>query len=345
MREIQLISENKGMAVDALCNALSLSRATFYRKQEATKQSSRGDKDPILKPVNALQDEEKKAVLDLLHSERFVDKTPYDVYYELLDEGVYHCSPRTMYRLLEAQSENKDRRNQRQHRNAVKPELMATSANEIWSWDITKLLSTKRLVYYYLYVILDIYSRYVVGWMIADCESKELARQLIHRAALTQGVQRNQLTLHADNGVSMTSHTVAGLLEFLGINKTHSRPYTSNDNPFSESQFKTMKYCPEYPGRFDTIKQAEKFCQRFFGWYNNEHYHSSIAWLTPQMAHYGLAEMVLEKRHQTLLNAYENDPVRFNGKRPKRYNLPEAVYINPPQSVSISALQQEIIMT
>ena len=344
MNDVQQISHSKGAAVDALCDALCLSSATYYRKQIAIDDQLQSKNKTVLKPKNALHNKEKQAILDLLHSERFVDKTPSDMYYELLDEGVYYCSPRTMYRLLETQNENKDRRKQRSHRDAVKPELMATRVNEVWSWDITKLLSTQRLVYYYLYVILDIYSRYVVGWMIADCESKELARRLIHKTALTQGIQSQQLTLHADNGGSMTSHTVAQLLEFLGINKTHSRPYTSNDNPFSESQFKTLKYCPEYPGRFDSLKEAEKFCQRFFDCYNNKHYHSGIAWLTPQSAHYGHAHLILERRHQTLLEAYVKDPVRFNGKQPKLYELPKAVYINPPQSVSISALQKEVAM-
>jgi len=289
-----------------------------------------------------LSDDEKQTVLDLLHSERFVDKTPYEMYYTLLDEGEYYCSPRTMYRLLEFRDENKDRRNQRTHRDAIKPELIAVKPNEVWSWDITKLLSMQRLVYYYLYVILDIFSRYVVGWMIADAESKELARKLIHETALKQGIQRNQLTLHADNGGSMTSHTVAQLLAHLGILKTHSRPYTSNDNPFSESQFKTLKYCPEFPGRFDSLQDAEIFCKQFFNWYNKKHYHSGIAWLTPESVHYGQTEKILEQRYKTLLDAYNKDPMRFNCKPPKRCQLNEAVYINPPQMISISALQEEV---
>lgn len=233
--------------------------------------------------------------LTLLHSDRFADKTPYDAFNALIDEGEYYCSPRTMYRVLKERGETLDRRPQRNHRDAVKPELIATQPNEVWSWDITKLLGPQKWMYYYLYVILDIYSRYVVGWMIADCESQTLASRLIQQTALKQGIQPHQLTLHSDRGASMTSHTVAQLLEFLGIAKTHSRPYTSDDNPFSESQFKTLKYHPEFHVRFATIAASEAFCQRYFKWYNQEHYHSGILWLTPQSVHYGNSEVILMK--------------------------------------------------
>lgn len=343
MDVITKTNEKDSIAVDGLCDALDLSRATYYRNKQAAGNEKSVEKIHI-RPANALSDDEKQEVLNLFHSERFIDKTPYEIYYSLLDEGKYYCSPRTMYRLLEAVGENTDRRNQRTHRNAIKPELIAVKPNEVWSWDITKLLSIQRLVYYYLYVILDIYSRYVVGWLIADSESKVLARKLIHETALKQGVQPNQLTLHADNGGSMTSHTVGQLLEHLGILKTHSRPYNSNDNPFSESQFKTLKYSPEFPGRFNSLKEAEIFCKQFFTWYNKMHYHSGIAWLTPESVHYGQAEMILEQRHKTLMDIYNKNPVRFNGKPPKLRQLTEAVYINPPQIVSISALQKEVIM-
>jgi len=340
MDTITQTKQTQGVAINALCDALNIPRATYYRRQAGAQPTSKMS----MPPHNALCDKEKQTVLNILHSERFVDKTPYAVYYTLLDEGEYYCSPRTMYRLLESQSENKDRRGQRNHRDTIKPELIALQPNEVWSWDITKLLSIQRLVYYYLYVILDIYSRYVVGWLIADRESKEMARKLIQETALKQGIQRNQLTLHADNGPSMTSNTVAQLLEHLGILKTHNRPYTSNDNPFSESQFKTLKYCPEFPGRFDDLKEAEKFCKSFFNWYNKEHYHSGIAWLTPESVHCRQAEQVLENRHQTLMNAYIKDPIRFNHKPPKLRQPPEAVYINPPQTVLISSLQEEMVM-
>jgi len=189
-----------------------------------------------------------------------------------------------------------------------------------------------------------IFSRYVVGWLIADYESKELASKLIQATSLKQGIPPHQLTLHADNGPSMTSHTVAQLLDHLGIIKTHSRPYTSNDNPFSESQFKTLKYCPQFPDRFDSLTEAESFCQQFFRWYNTEHYHSGIAWLTPETVHAGRSNAVFERRFQTLKQAFKQNPARFNNKAPTMKKLPDAVYINPPQTISISALQKEKIM-
>lgn len=341
MNTITTTSQEKGAPVETLCDALSMSRATYYRfvsdKEEA----------PSLQtqiPKNALAPDEKQDVLNLLHSERFIDKTPYDAFNALLDEGQYYCSARTMYRLLEQTSENKARRLQRCHRDAVKPELIATRPNEVWSWDITKLKSRQKWVYFYLYVILDIFSRYVVGWLIADRESQDLARRLIQASALKQGIKPHQLTLHSDNGPSMTSHTVSQLLEHLGIAKTHNRPYVSDDNPFSESQFKTLKYCPDFPGQFESLNTGEIFSRKFFTWYNREHYHSGILWLTPESVHYGYAEDILAKRYQSLMAAYQCNPVRFNNRPPQLKTLPNAVYINPPQIVSISTLQKENAM-
>lgn len=309
-------------------------RATYYRQQHHDKNAIVLPHKP---PKNALSAKEKQQVLGLLHSERFVDKTPYEAFNTLIDDGEYYCSTRTMYRVLEEQGEASDRRSQRNHRDAVKPELIAVKPNEVWSWDITKIRSDAKWTYFYLYVILDIYSRYVVGWLIADCESKDLARKLIQKTALKQGIPRDQLTLHSDNGPSMKSHTVSQLLDNLGIIKTHNRPYTSDDNPFSESQFKTLKYCPNFPGQFTNIADAEKFCQKFFLWYNKNHYHSGIEWLTPESVHYGNANDILEKRYQTLLKAYENNPIRFNNKPPKLKQLAAAVYINPPQKIQINS--------
>lgn len=333
MQSITQAVEEKNLPLDALCSALEVPRATYYRHQ---KTGEAVVKTAIKPPKNALGDEGVKQVLDLLHCEQFVDKTPYEIFNTLIDNGEYYCSPRTMYRILAQQGETRERRIQRNHRDAIKPELMATCPNEVWSWDITKLRSYQKWVYFYLYVVLDIYSRYVVGWLIADCESKELARELIQKTALKQGIQPSQLTLHSDNGPSMTSHTVSQLLDHLGVTKTHNRPYTSNDNPFSESQFKTLKYCPKFPGQFEDIKQAEIFCQNFFPWYNKEHYHSGIAWLTPESVHYGNADRILEKRYNALLQAYFKNPIRFNNKLPIRKKLAPAVYINPPQTVKIN---------
>lgn len=341
MADIQQLSQDKGIATATLCHALDIPRASYYRHNNRNIHNNTII--PSCIPANKLTPTEQKLVLDILHSERFVDSSPYDVFYTLLDEGDYYCSIRTMYRLLEQRGENQDRRNQRNHRNAIKPELIAIKPNEVWSWDITKLLSTQRLVYYYLYVILDIYSRYVVGWLLSDNECQFLAKKLIQSSALKQGIQRGQLTLHADNGPSMTSGTVAQLLEHLGVIKSHNRPYTSNDNPFSESNFKTLKYCPQFPKRFDSFEQAEIFCQQFFLWYNSKHYHSGIAYLTPATVHFRQDNSSLEKRHQTLMQAYHDHPERFNFKQPKKKIL-TPVYINPPQTVQINAGQKEVNM-
>ena len=345
---MELISQegrNKSIPVDMLCSAMCIPRATYYRYLVDKTGAQNESREPGA-PVNALNNLEKQSVLDLLHSERFVDKTPYDVYYELMDKGEYYCSPRTMYRILAEHGETADRRVQRNHRDAVKPELIATRPNEVWSWDITKLLGPTKWVYYHLYVIMDIFSRYVVGWLIADCESQALARKLLHESALKQGIQPNQLTVHSDNGPSMKSHTVSQLLEHLGVAKTHNRPYTSNDNPFSESQFKTLKYRPEFPGRCQSLQHAEAFCQQFFTWYNKEHYHSGIAWLTPESVHNQRDQSILEQRHAVLMKAFLAHPERFNHKEPQLKSLPDAVYINPPESIEIGSKsgQSEVCM-
>jgi putative transposase len=342
MSVITQMTQEKGVAVDTLCNSLAFPRATYYRHQHIKQGSP--DTPRSKPPQNALSSEERQRVLDILHSERFIDKTPYEAFNALIDTGEYHCSPRTMYRVLEAQEETVDRRQQRNHRDAIKPELIATKPNEVWSWDITKLLGQQKWQYYYLYVILDIFSRYVVGWMVADSESQLLASRLIQETALKQGIQRSQLTLHADRGASMTSHSVAKLLEHLGIAKTHSRPYTSDDNPFSESHFKTMKYRPDFPVRFSSLEVSEVYGKKFFPWYNKEHYHAGIKWLTPHSVHYGQAEDILKNRHTVLMQAYAKNPIRFGNKEPKLKELPAAVYINPPQTIQINYGQKEIML-
>ena len=333
MNTITQVTDEKNIPIDGLCNALKIPRATYYRHQCLEDVSAVPAPKP---PKNALSNEEEQQVLDLLHSEPFADKTPYEVFFFFFDEEKYYCSVRTMYRILGKHGETQERRAKRNHRDAIKPELIATRPNEVWSWDITKLRSYRKWTYFYLYVILDIYSRYVVGWLIADCESKELAKELIEKTALKQGILPNQLTLHSDNGPSMTSHTVSQLLDNLGIIKTHNRPYTSDDNPFSESQFKTLKYCPEFPNQFENINHAEGFCQKFFPWYNNDHYHSGISWLTPRSVHYGYGDNILKKRYKAMLKAYLKNPIRFNKKIPTLKKLESAVYINPPQTVKIN---------
>jgi putative transposase len=281
-------------------------------------------------PGRALSADERKTVLRQLNSERFADQSPRQVYSKLLDEGSYLCSVRTMYRILEDHQSTRERRNQLTHPNYKKPELLATGPNEVWSWDITKLKGPEKWTYYYLYVILDIYSRTVVGWMLAHRESSDLAKQLIQTTIEKHEISADQLIIHSDRGPSMTSHSVAHLLGSLGVTKSHSRPHVSNDNPFSESQFKTMKYRPDFPQRFGSYEDALGFSRRFFDWYNNEHYHSGIGMLTPASLHFGQAKEILSARKQTLEQAWQKTPERFVHGIPKPQRLPKAVWINAP---------------
>src|ERR687898_3414990 len=253
-------------------------------------------------------------------------------YATLLDEGVYHCSILTMYRILDDHGEVRERRDQLRHPVYSKPELLAEGPNQVWSWDITKLLGPAKWTYFYLYVILDVFSRYVVGWMVAHREQAELAERLIAETLAKQQVPAGQLTLHADRGSSMTSKPVAFLLADLGVTKTHSRPHVSNDNPYSESQFKTLKYRPGFPDRFGSIQDARAFCQQFFGWYNAEHRHAGIAMMTPEAVHYGHAAQLHQVRAAVLAGAYAAHPERFVRKPPLPKPLPTAVWINPPES-------------
>ena len=312
----------------AACRALDVPRAGLYRQlQEATEAGVRMARPS---PARALDAAERRAVLELLRSERFVDRAPSEMYATLLDEGTYLCSIRTMYRILEENGEVRERRDQLRHPQYQKPELLARGANQVWSWDITKLLGPVKWTYFYLYVILDIFSRYVVGWMVAPRESAELAKRLIAETSSKQNIAPEQLTIHADRGTSMTSKPVALLLADLGITKTHSRPHVSDDNPYSESQFKTLKYRPEFPERFGCIEDGRAFCQRFFTWYNREHHHTGIGLLTPEMVHYGLAQAIIGERQQVLDAAYARRPERFVQQPPRAPELPEAVWINPP---------------
>ena len=267
----------------------------------------------------------------MLHSPRFVDVAPAEVVATLLDEGVYHCSERTMYRLLAETGQTRERRNQLVHPAHRRPELLATKPNELWSWDITKLLGPATWTYFHLYVILDVFSRYVVGWMVAERESATLAERLLAETIAKQHIGRDQLTVHADRGSSMTSKPVAFLLADLGVTKTHSRPHVSNDNCYSEAHFKTLKYRPAFPDRFGSIQDARAFCQTFFAWYNQVHRHSGIAMMTPEAIHYGHAPRLHQARADVLTGAYAAHPERFVRKPPEPTPLPTAVWINPPQ--------------
>jgi len=312
------------------CDALDVSRASLYRQRDRRKTNPVRSVAPRRRSSRALPDSERKHVQQTLYSERFVDKSPYQVYARLLDDGEYLCSVRTMYRILADHHASKERRNQLKRPNYVKPELLATDSNQVWSWDITKLKGPEKWTYYYLYVILDIYSRYVVGWMLAHCEQAELASKLIRQTVEKQNVSEDELIIHSDRGPSMTSHSVSQLLISLGVTKSHSRPHVSNDNPFSESQFKTMKYQPDFPARFGCYEDGLSHCRQFFSWYNDEHYHSGIGLVTPSSLHYGEAAQVVVSRQATLETAYAKHPDRFVNGRPKPPQLPSAVWINPP---------------
>jgi len=269
--------------------------------------------------------------VEVLCSKRFEDKAPAEIAATLLDEETYLCSVSTMYRLLRQRRAVRERRDQLRHPKYKKPELLATRPNQVWSWDITKLKAPGAWTYFYLYVIIDIYSRYVVGWCVTYSESTETAKELILDACLKQGIAEHQLTIHADRGSAMTSHGVARLLSDLGVDKTHSRPHVSNDNPYSESAFKTLKYRPEFPDRFGSLAEAQDFCTEFFGWYNTEHRHSGIAMLTPECVHYGRAEEVVAARQRVMAAAYAKNPERFVRGGTRSLPLPQAAWINPPE--------------
>jgi putative transposase len=312
------------------CRAVGQPRSSWYRRHRQSPTPSCPPRPAPAPQPRALQAAERQQVLDVLHQERFWDTAPSSVYATLLDEGVYLASVSTMYRLLRERGETGDRRRHATHPPRVKPELLATGPNQCWSWDITKLAGPAKWTWYYLYTILDIYSRYAVGWMVAHREAAALAQRLLADTIGHQGVDAGQLTIHADRGTSMTSKPVAMLLADLGVTKSHSRPHVPDDNPYSESQFKTLKHHPTFPDRFGCIQHARAFCQGFFGWYNHEHRHSGIALLTPADVHYGRADQVITARAAVLDAAHAAHPERFVGKPPAPPCLPEVVWINKP---------------
>ena len=317
----------------AACAALGVPRATYYRQAASLAVAETIDRPS---PPLALTAREEQNVLDVLHEPRFRDLAPSQVYATLLDEGTYHCSIRTMYRIMAKHDEVRERRKQVIRPHYEKPELLATGPNQVWSWDITKLKGPAKWTYFHLYVILDIFSRYVVGWMVAHREQAALAERLINDTCEKQNIQPDQLVLHADRGSSMKSKTVAYLLADLGVTKTHSRPHVSNDNPFSEAQFKTLKYCPEFPGTFGSIQDARLFCHDFFTWYNGEHMHSGIGLLTPEHVHYGMDKEIIQQRATVLKTAFAKHPKRFKGRMPQPLPAPQAVWINTPKTLSLA---------
>ena len=314
------------MGISAACRGLGVARATFARRQAPALQTCA----PSRKSPRALSPGERDTVLSVLHSDRFVDCAPAEIVATLLDEGTWLCSVRTMYRILKKHGEARERRDQLRHPSYAAPELLATGPNQVWSWDITKLRGPVKWTYFHLYAILDIFSRYTVGWMVAPRESATLAKKLIGETCARQEIASGELTIHADRGSSMKSKPLALFLADLGVTKSHSRPYVSDDNPFSESQFKTLKYRPAYPDRFGSIEDARAWCRAFFSWYNTEHRHSGIGMLTPEDVHYGRAPEVLAARAVVLKAAYAAHPERFVLRAPEPGPLPTAVWINPP---------------
>lgn len=360
--------------VASLCAALALPRATFYRRRErqaavevpstttapaATEGRHEAAPGPAVtaagpastppaaptrkRSPRALSDEERNLVLTTLNEERFCNLAPAEVYATLLDEGKYLCSERTMYRILEAHNQVRERRNLLRHPQYTAPELMATKPNQLWSWDITKLKTYVKSQYLHLYVILDVYSRYVVGWLVAERESGELAKALIQETCDRQGIKPGELLFHADNGAAMTAQPVAFLLASLGVTKSHSRPHVSDDNPFSEAQFKTLKYHPTFPERFASLEHARAFLREFFAWYNTQHHHDSLGLLTPHDVHHGLVAERLTNRARVLDAAYAAHPERFVNRAPAPAAPPTAVWINPPKkSAEAVALLQSV---
>jgi len=341
MRAIATVT-TKG-ETSALCASVGVSRPSFYRRQRPARPPR--PRPVRVAPPRALGAGERQGVLDVLHSERFVDQSPAEVHATLLEEQTYLCSPRTMYRILADAGEVRERRDQARHPAYAKPELVATRPNQIWSWDITKLKGPVAYLYFSLYVILDLFSRYVVGWMVAAHESAQLAEHLIAATCDKQGIARHQLTLHADRGAPMRSKVVAELFADLGIVASHSRPRVSNDNPFSEAQFRTFKYRPEFPDRFGSIQDARAVCHALFGWYNDAHHHSGLRYLTPADVHYGRAATMLEIRYRTRLAAYAAHPERFVQGPPKRETLPDAVWINAPTKTAAQDAPGTTIVT
>ena len=328
MQAVTALAPGGGLRA-ASCAALGLSRASLHRRQSA-RQRPPAARPPRPSPQRALGVAERRSVLDLMREARFVDLAPAEIYATLLDEGVYRCCIRTMYRVLAAHGEVRERRDQLRHPVYTKPELLAEGPNQVWSWDITMLMGPAKWSYFYLYVILDIFSRRVVGWQVADAQTAALFKPMFDAAVVNHAIAPGQLTLHADRGAPMQAKATALLLADLGVTKSHSRPYTSNDNPFSESCFKTLKYQPQFPRRFGCIEDAKIFCRRFFDWFNKDHHHAGIGLMTPNQVHYGQADAIHAARQEILDRAFAANPERFVARPPRPPRKPTAVWINPP---------------
>jgi putative transposase len=342
---VKLVDERTDkLTIAEACEAVGLARATYYRAK-----SVNGKLPSARRSHRRLSEAESEHVLDVLISDGYCDKSVRQVWAELIDAGIYYCSVRTMYRILAENAAVRERRNQLRHPEYTRPELLATGPNQLWSWDITKLKGPHKWTYYYLYVLLDVWSRKVVGWMVAERESSTLAVELIRQSCEREGISENQLTVHADRGSSMRSKPVAFLLADLGVTKTHSRPYTSTDNPYSEAQFKTLKYQPEFPDRFGSLEDARAFLRCYFSWYNTDHRHSGIGLVSPAKRHDGTDKIVYEKRQAVLAIFYEQHSERFVRGLPSPPELPGDVWINPPRHGEIRSThrsrQEEIVQS
>lgn len=322
------------------CRTLALARSSYYASKSPPVKRTEVARPPRAKPARALSTIERAEAVETLTSAEYVDRSPLQIYADLLDKGQYKCSERTFYRLLSEFVKVKERRNFKRHTHYSAPELVATKPRQVWTWDITRLKGHSKGVYYNLYVIIDMYSRYITGWLLAHREQDNLARDLIETSCKREGIEARQLTIHADRGSSMCSDTVASLYDTLNIRKSHSRPYCSNDNPYSESQFKTMKYSPEFPERFSGIEEARVFCTRFIDFYNNEMYHSGLSALTPAMVHNGEDKEVIKKRQRVLSEAFRLHPERFVKGRPIHKQVPDTVWINDPKKAEKARLKK-----
>lgn len=329
--------EGLGASSRYACRALGTSRATEHRRRRPTVERPRR---PRPSPARALAPAEREAVVEVLNSPRFVDQPPAEIYHGLLDEGVFLCSPRTMYRILGQEKELRERRAVRTHPPALVPSASASGANQVWVWDITKLKGPVKWVYFSLYVILDLFSRYIVGWLLAPRESAAHSAHLIRETCSREGIEPQILTLHSDRGSPMTSKTVSQMLVDLGVDPSFSRPRVSDDNAFAEASFKTLKYQPEFPECFGSLAQARGFVERFVTWYNEEHYHSGLGGLTPASVHRGAADGILARRQELLDRAYQAHPERFVRGRPLVAPLPARVYLVPPRSAEPADLRQ-----
>jgi putative transposase len=334
MKEVQELAVQIGKT--KACRVLNVPRSSYYRFGQPRPTLS-----PRPRPARALSCGEQQEVLEVLRGERFVDCAPVAVWATLLDEGVYYCSTRTMYRLLDAHGEVRERRDHLRHPRYSKPELLAQGPNQVWTWDITELRGPVKYQRYYLYVILDLYSRYVVAWMVAEVQSYELAKELINQAIEREQIAPDQLTIHSDRGATMMAKPLGFMLADLGILKSHSRPRCCNDNPFVESHFRTLKYRPAFPDRFGSISDARQFCRTFFDWYHHQHRHSGLGWMSPQSVHHGEAQTMRQQRQEVLDAAYAKKPERFVGKPPQAPKVPSKVWINPPSIDEVNQKENE----